>query len=324
MERLAGGRDDVGFLHAKEIAAHEVQVGDAAAVQLGGDIRGEGDGIFVLHEIVAVQRRDAHADVVGSPNADDGIRDLEEQPGAVGQRAAVGTRAAVAAAAQEFIEKITVGAVDFDAVKAGGLGVHRGVAEARNDAGQLVVAQLARDLVGFLTLRGVRLVVLDPQRARCHGLGAVVEERVAGAAAMPELQEDPAALGVDGIGDFFPTRHLGRGVDAGFPSAEGRIALNHHGGLGDKQSGAGALGIILRHDLGRHVLGIRPAARERRHQDAVGERQGAEFDRSEERIVGHEETGDGWGGSAPHSDSANSQPRIGFKGRIGRSVGRRG
>ena len=77
--------------------------------------------------------------------------------------------------------------MDLDAVKPRGLGLLGGVAEARDDPRELVIPQLARDLVGPLAQRRVGLVVFDPPGAGADRLGALVEERVAGPAAMPQL-----------------------------------------------------------------------------------------------------------------------------------------
>ena len=55
----------------------------------------------------------------------DGFQDFEHQTRAVLDRAAIGTGALVGAVAQEFVEQIAVGAVDFHAVEAGGLGILR-------------------------------------------------------------------------------------------------------------------------------------------------------------------------------------------------------
>ena len=49
----------------------------------------------------------------------------------------------------------------------------------------------------------------------------------------------------------------------------------------------GALRIVGCHDVGRHMGGVGPATRERRHEDAIGKCECAERDRSEERRVRH-------------------------------------
>jgi len=103
---------------------------------------------------------------------------------------------------------------------------------------------------------------------------------MAGAAAMPDLQEDAAAGGVHRVGHPLPACHLRLGMDAGL-APERRVAWHGHGGLGDKQAAAGALGVVLGHHRSGHMLGVGTAARERRHENAVGYGQCPEFERAE-------------------------------------------
>ena len=58
------------------------------------------------------------------------------------------------------------------------------------------------------------------------------------------------------------------------------------GGLGDDQAGGGALHVVLGHHRRRHALERGARARERRHDDAVGQREVAERERAEQ--VGHQ------------------------------------
>ena len=67
---LVGGADrrqDVAGLLPEKVAAHDVQVGQAASIELAGEPGGQADGIAVAHVVVAVQRRDAQADAVRCP-----------------------------------------------------------------------------------------------------------------------------------------------------------------------------------------------------------------------------------------------------------------
>ena len=103
----------------------------------------------------------------------------------------------------------------LDAVEAGGQGVLRRVAEAGDDARQFVIGEGAGGDVGLLALGGVYLVISDGQGAGGNGLGAVVEQRVAGPAAVPDLQEDASAGRVHRVGHVLPAAHLGGRVDRG-------------------------------------------------------------------------------------------------------------
>jgi hypothetical protein len=172
--------------------------------------------------------------------------------------------------------------VHFHAVEPGGLRALGGMDEARDDVWNLIITQLARDFVRLFPLGRVSLVVLDPQRTGGDRLPPVVQQRMACASAMPDLQHDPAAFGVHGVGDRLPPGNLGRGVNARFPAAERRVAFHCHGRLGHHQTGARPLRVIFRHDGCRNMLRISARAGEGGHDDAVGKAQVAECDRGEE------------------------------------------
>jgi hypothetical protein len=168
----------------------------------------------------------------------------------------------------------------LDAVEARRLGVLRRRAEAGDDARQLGVVQHARHDVGLFALRRMHGVVGDRQGAGTDRLFAVVEQRMAGAAAVPDLQEDAAAGGMHGVGDQLPAGDLGRAVDPRL-APEGGVALDRHGRLGDQQAGAGALGVVLGHQGIGDMLLAGAAARQRRHENAVRGVQGPQFEFAE-------------------------------------------
>jgi hypothetical protein len=112
-------------------------------------------------------------------------------------------------------------------------------------------------------------------------LYAAIEEGMAGASAMPDLEEDATIGGMDGIGHLLPGRGMGRGVDARL-RPEGRVPGHGHGRLGNQQAGARPLGIVFGHQGVGEVFLTRPAAGERRHEDPVGGGDGANAQWSEE------------------------------------------
>jgi hypothetical protein len=63
------------------------------------------------------------------------------------------------------------------------------LAERLDDARQFIVGERTRGGVVQFPLRGVDFVVFDPQRAGSDRLGAVVQQRMAGAAAVPAVIE---------------------------------------------------------------------------------------------------------------------------------------
>src|SRR5436190_14058453 len=98
------------------------------------------------------------------------------------------------------------------------------------------------------------------------------------AADMPQLEEYPAAGGVDGICDAFPAGDLLVAVNA----RRARIAdalRRYLRRFADDQSGAGALGIIGRIERPRRVAAAGPVAGHRRHHYPVGQLQWTEFER---------------------------------------------
>jgi hypothetical protein len=97
---------------------------------------------------------------------------------------------------------------------------------------------------------------------------------MAGASAMPDLEEDATLGGMDGIGHLFPGRGMSRGVDARL-RPEGRVPGHGHGRLGNQQAGTRPLGIVFGHQGVGEVFLTRPAAGEGRHEDPVGGGDGA-------------------------------------------------
>ena len=270
-----GGGEDIAGLLLEEIPAHEVEIGEGEVVEAMDEPGGEADGIAVGHAVVAVERGDAEADAIGAPDPDGGFEDFEDEPGAVLDGAAIGTGAVVGAIAEEFIQEIAIGAMDLDAIEACGEGIAGGAVEAGDDAGDFGITEFPWGDVGFFAFGSMDVVADDGDGAWGDGLDAIVEEWMTGATAVPDLEEDVTAGGMDGIGDRAPGDDLGRGVDAGF-APEGGVALHGHGGLGNDEAGAGPLNVVLGHQRGGHMMGIGTAPGEGSHDDAIGQGQGAD------------------------------------------------
>src|SRR5438132_5527792 len=108
------------------------------------------------------------------------------------------------------------------------------------------------------------------------------------AADMPELEEDDAALGVDGIDHLAPAGYLRLRIDAG----RGWIAaaMREHGRrLGDEQAALrGALAVIFAVERPRRkALPLGPHPGERRHRDAVRNLVRTDLQRFEQRLEFH-------------------------------------
>ena len=182
--------------------------------------------------------------------------------------------------------------MNLDPIEPGRPGVLGRLAEPRHDAGQLVIGQRAGHDIRLLALRRVHLVVLDGQRARRHRLATAVEQRMASAPAVPELEHDPPPRGVHVIGHALPPRDLRLVVDTRLVP-EGGASLHCHGGLGDDETRAGPLTVVLGHERAGDVPAVGATASERGHEDAVRRLDGAD-------VKGLEKRGDtdgmgGWG-----------------------------
>jgi hypothetical protein len=102
------------------------------------------------------------------------------------------------------------------------------------------------------------------------GVWTVVEVRVAGAASVPELQDDAATGRVHGVGRALPAGDLRLAVDARL-APERRLPGHGHRRFRDDQASAGALGVVLGDQRARDMVVFGPAAGERRHEDAIGQ-----------------------------------------------------
>ena len=174
-----------------------------------------------------------------------------------------------------------MGAVDLDEVEAGRRGRSRSRGGSRRPpAGSRRVAS-ARG-VGQATRIGPAVraaharAVAVGRRAGRHRQLPAVEGLVGDPAGVPQLRGDQAAGLVDGVGDLAPAGDLLGAVDAG--GVHVALALGADlGALGDQQPTAGALDVVVAHQVVGHVARRRGAhPGERGHEDAVGGADGAE------------------------------------------------
>ena len=242
----------------------------------------------VLGAVERADRRDADADPVGGPRADDGVGDLEHQPGAVLQRPSVGVGALVGVRGEELVQEVAVGAVDLHQVEPGVAGVAGRAAVVLQQPRHLLEPQRPRGGAGHAGRPAVLAAHGGPvavgHGARRHRQLAVEERLVRDAADVPELCGHQPARGVDGVGDPAPARDLLVAVDAG--GVHVALALGADlGALGDDQSRARPLHVVLLHQVVRHVAGdARAHPGQGRHQDAVGQAHGAEGHGVEEAV----------------------------------------
>ena len=123
-------------------------------------------------------------------------------------------------------------------------------------------------------------------RRRYGGLPIRLQVDMRHPANVPELQEDMTALGVNGIRHLSPTVDLRLAVDAR------RILialplLRDLGRLRDDQACRGALCVVFRGQIAWHKPAIRSVARQRSHDDPVGQRESTEYVGFKECLVCH-------------------------------------
>lgn len=182
-------------------------------------------------------------------------------------------------------EQIAVGAMHLDAVKASFDRVGGGLAESLDDAGDLV--QLQRTRLGHVgkTVVHKGLGLRPNGRWRDRGDPAVKID-MADTADMPKLNEDTSALGMDSIGHCAPASDLLGRVEAGRVLITLSLLRNLRR-LGDDESGAGPLRVIVRGEVARHETRAGTVPRQRCHDDAVRKCEAAKDVGAEQVRVGH-------------------------------------
>ena len=142
--------------------------------------------------------------VVG-PRGADGVGRLDEQPGAVLQRAAVLVVALVGQRREELVQQVAVGGVQLDDVEAGVVGPAGGRGERRGDARDLVEGQRVRRREAG-ERRGRRADGRPAALVRRHGAapGGERGERRRLAARVRQLHADQRAALVHEVGDPAP------------------------------------------------------------------------------------------------------------------------
>ena len=133
-------------------------------------------------------------------------------------------------------------------------------------------------------------LALGADRARRDRLAAARLQRgVRDAADMPELDEDASAALMHAVGDLAPALDLLLRIDAGRVLVALAL-LRDLARLGDQKAGGGALAVIVDRERARHHAGRhRAVARQRRHHQAVRQRDRAELEGLEEfgrRLMG--------------------------------------
>ena len=170
--------------------------------------------------------------------------------------------------------------MDFDPVETRRHRILRRLHIARDERRKLGGFQRARRHV-FLHALVCHDLPHRTQRRRGHRRGTTgLQVGVRDAPDVPELDGDPAARRMHRSSHLFPAGDLLLRMDA----RRARIAMSlrtDRRRFGQDQTGRSALAVVLDRQIGRHVAGAGAIARQRGHDNAVGQVDGAEVQRGE-------------------------------------------
>jgi hypothetical protein len=274
---------DLGAAGAAGARLDEVQIGEPERIERLHDMGVERHRIGFTAAIGDAVWRQPQADAVGTPNLDHRLRHFHQEARTVLDSAAILISAQIGVRLQELLDQVTVGAVDLDAVEAGGKRVLRGLPVGIDHARNFGCLKRARRLVDHrLAVRrpGLQIGRDRDRRWRHRQHAAGLERGMRDASDMPELEEDHAAPGVNGIDHLTPARDLLLGINTG--NAGAAKTRRHHGrGLGDQQSARRrALGVILRIQWpGREARLFRPHPGQGRQCETMFELVGTDLQR---------------------------------------------
>jgi len=166
----------------------------------------------------------------------------------------------------------------LDTVEARRQRILRGLRVGGHQPRQLGGIQRARRDKVFHALPGEGLPGRLDRRRRDRQLAVRLQVGMRNPAHVPQLQGDLAAGAMHGLGHPLPAGDLRLAMDARRARIAVRLGTDRRR-LGEDQTGAGALPVILGHQRRGHVARPRAIARQRRHHDAVSQLDGAEAGR---------------------------------------------
>ena len=244
-------------MEAESESVHDVEVGQAVRVELGGNVGEHGVVVVAAHVAKGPVGAEADGDAVGGEGTagEDGVDHLLEETDAVLGRTAVGVIASVGAGLEEGVEQIPIGGMDLDAVESG-LGGQLGGTGVIGDGGPDVVEGHFRGRFGLDVFLGDGLGLRPAHgdgRGGGDGTRRGMEAGMRLTAHVPELHVNDGSLGMDAVGDLLPRGDLLGSADV--RCVEPPAALLGDGrGLGDEKSARGALLVVLGHEVvGRGV-----------------------------------------------------------------------
>ena len=197
----------------------------------------------------------------------------------VGQAAAVFVGTLVAAFPEELVDEVAVGTVDLHAVHADALGIPGGLGERGDHVLNILFSHAVNH--DLTVLHFFRRTVTRHAGVR---LGADATH----AAHVPQLRNDLAAFGVDGVDDFLPACQGGFAVEVRDVRVAIGCLVTDGGAFSDDQANASGstTTVVLDHfGIGYTARGKR--AGHRRHDDAGRQFEVAKVERFEQGLDGH-------------------------------------
>ena len=190
----------------------------------------------------------------------------------------------VGSVAQNGVEQVAVGTMEFNAVESGFHGAGAGVSEVRDDARYLVESECAGRRYIDKSLAGQEGLGVSSECGRTDWRrAAVVKTGVRDPARMPKLNDHRSALGMDSIGDPFPAPHLVVRVAARRIGVALRLRRDLSG-FGNDRPSRGPLSIIFSCERTWDQPSAGAVTGERRHDDTISEPKGARAGGFEKRL----------------------------------------
>ena len=255
-------------------AARHVDHVDAGLLQAARDVDHVVEGQAAIGVLVA-RDTDVDDEVLAAALANLGD-DLEQEAHAGVERAAVLVGTLVVERGQKAAEHaMGVRRMDLNAIDAGLLHTHGGVAE------------LMRELVNLINRDGARCLAGIRRAHKGRGDEARRARNVKGhVGGVEELRHDLAAILVDGCGELFPARDKRVVVAAHVTRQIGIGGLDRHDLGDDEAHTALGAGTVMIDQVVGHIAMIGQVGGHRRHKDAVLDLGRTDLDRAKEHRVG--------------------------------------
>ena len=171
--------------------------------------------------------------------------------------------------------------MDFDSIKSRRLGAFGSASIILNDSGDLVRFEGSWSFISLLASRRVDRVSVEFDRGCRHGRISIVEAAMRRPSAMPELHENRCPFLMESGGDLFPSFDLRVVVNPRRIDPTESL-LGNRDGLGNDESGRGALDVVFLHQIIRHTGHPRSCSCEWCHDHSVAQGDSMKIKRREQ------------------------------------------